>query len=379
MFSSIFSSRKFATAAGVAVFLTVFAVYEWHVSAYYFAGGFATVVDNREVKRALRQADRQGLDLIVIGSSRGKEAIRPSEIVTASSGLVPTAGNRACHSCSSVEAAREIVKEYQADGILRASRIVVTVEPLGFQKLFGANAERRGRGGPKVAEADGTAGVVNAARIANRKFLDYLNVLMSDALYSNFASMSPSQKRQFAQWMIFVTRAVRDPFDWRHIASTFDFVITSRMNRFYTLAIEVDDGFEGHTLKLAASDATRAEVRANQVGLYKTYVFPNYDGTLIGELAGNLKTIQSAGAKIVLVRLPIHSELYDLETAWFPAFDAWMTELADSLGVRYFPLQAAMSDFVDDDYAFTDGSHLENSRTHEFTRRLWRLIEGDLR
>ncbi len=379
MRSSTSSSRLLATAFAVLALAGLVALHERTVRRNFMVGGFVAVVDWNEVLASGVFPGSDEADVLVLGSSRAKESIRPAVITAESEGRAAVTVNRACHSCSSLVQARNMAAAVQYGSKNVPKSLIVTVEPLHF---MGRYAPRQRDVVRTTAESGSTVmDAVAAARAANRAFLDTANAAVAEPLYATFKSFSPTQRRPLPLWERLAVASAMSlaQGDWRAIPRHYDFYIGGRANRFFTLLTEFDAGFEGHTLKLSAADATRAEAFENHLAIYRDFVLPDYRPDLIAGFADDITTLRAAGIRIVLVRLPVHAPLYALEDARTPDFDARMQAVADRAGVPYLALQARMPEIAGDEFAFTDGSHFESAATTEFTRRLWQLVDPLLR
>lgn len=375
MRSSISSSRILATLFGVVLFGGALGLHESMVRRNYLVGGFVTLIDWKEVAASgvFPGADRA--DIAIFGSSRAKESIRPAILAEAEAAPARVVVNRACHSCSSLVQVRNLAAAIAAGSREFPKAIVVTVEPLHFMSRYIAADRDRPTG-----ESDGEnwpMREIAAIRTANERFLESVNDRIAGPLYETLVSVSPTQRRPFSLWGRFAGAAARATIMGRaaEVPYLYDFYIASRGNRFFTLLTEIDAGFEGHTLKLAAADATRDEAFEHHRGIYRDYILPDYRPDMIDGFSTDLSVLRQAGIRVALVRLPIHTLLYELEASRAPDFDTRMTAAADRAGVPYLALQVQMYDFANDRMAFTDGSHFESAATFDFTRRLRTLIE----
>lgn len=375
MRSSISSSRTLATLFGVVLFGGALGLHESMVRHNYLVGGFVTLIDWKEVSASGAFPGAEHADIAIFGSSRAKESIRPAVLARTASGIDRVVVNRACHSCSSLVQVRNLAAAITAGSREFPKAIVVTVEPLHFMsRYFAADRDRAtGRSGGESWPMREIA----AIRATNERFLKSINDGIAGPLYETLVSASPTQRRPFSLWGRFAGAAARATIAGRveQVPQLYDFYIASRGNRFFTLLTEIDAGFEGHTLKLAAVDATRDEAFEQHRGIYRDYILPDYRPDMIDGFAADLSVLRQAGICIVLVRLPIHARLYELEASHASDFDARMAVAADRAGVPYLALQAQMSDIANDRMAFTDGSHFESAATFDFTRRLQTLIE----
>ncbi|MBI3506505.1 MAG: hypothetical protein HY059_16830 [Proteobacteria bacterium] len=375
MLSSISSSRLLATLAAAALAGALLWQQESEVRTHFLNGGFMALVDPAAVAASGVFPGAGEADIVVFGSSRAKESIRPSVLKSESDGRVASAVNHACHSCSSLVQVRNLAASVRGGSRDLPKNLVVTIEPLHAMSRF-APKQPDAIEAFAAGRAAGPAAAVTRARVWNEAFLAWANAAVGDPLYGFLKSASPTQRRPLPLWLRFFGASARDLAAGRSdaVAYNYDFYIVGRANRFFTLLSELDDGFEGHVLKLAARDATRAEAFEQHLSIYRDYVFPEYRPDLLEALAVDLATIRRAGVRIVLVRLPVHDALHALESERAPDFDARVQAVAGKAGAAYLPLQAAMADIAADVDAFTDGSHFESAATVAFSGRLWHLL-----
>ena len=72
-----------------------------------------------------------------------------------------------------------------------------------------------------------------------------------------------------------------------------------------------------------------------------------------------------------MLRLPIHSSLFDIENKYVPEFNKLMNDLSEKLRISYIDFNNPdKKHFTSDPLNFTDSSHLQFSATEKFNTLL---------
>jgi hypothetical protein len=268
-----------------------------------------------------------------------------------------------------------------AEGRHVPERLLITVEPLHFSSSYVA-FDRKSSDRPGPSPYLSLRARAQAIQDWNLRKQSELADAVGKPLYKALVSASPAQKRDLRFWWQFATSgaqaSLRDPL---HAATSVQAAymrqVIGKDSRFYTNVVYEERGFEGHVLHLADPTATRDDAFRNHMNLYPNGVLASYKASYIDKFARDLQTLQRAGRRIVLVRLPIYEALYRIEEDKVPTFNGSMEALAQKLGVRYFNFNTADYAWLTTDVlAFTDASHMEFGKTEAFTRAMIQAI-GD--
>ena len=110
----------------------------------------------------------------------------------------------------------------------------------------------------------------------------------------------------------------------------------------------------------------------NKLNTYKT-LQPQYNLSQV-RLAYLQKTIDylKDHGQVILVRVPIHPEMYKIENELMPDFDGRMNALSKSEGISYLKFGAE-----GDNYQFTDGNHLWKESARKFSEDLGARIASE--
>lgn len=376
MYSYTSSSKRRTLALVTAVTFSILAGYNWLIASYadHANGGFVWLIDQDLIRNKARELFESGdLGLVVLGSSRAKEAVRPSVISQELAGRFKVA-NLACHSCSSVDLVHSYTQPDADSGRLPRVPpvVIVTVEPLHFTP----RNVRLDLNRPAAPEDRGSWAAW--LRRANRSAQAAVNAWVGEVLYTVLPASHPAERRALDGWLrlpVVIAREVRAGRPLPDaIREQFTFLILTHGSRFYTVVTEWDGGYEGHALHLAAPDATRAEAFASHQSIYQNSVLPQYSRNYFQIFEQDLKTLAATGSRLILVRLPVYKNLYEIEQKFAADFDQTMAGIGQRLGIPYLTLQDHFPDLAGDLQAFTDGSHMDVAATRRFTEGLAQLL-----
>ena len=91
----------------------------------------------------------------------------------------------------------------------------------------------------------------------------------------------------------------------------------------------------------------------------------------ITEVEKKLEILIKKRVDIVMLRLPIHSTLFDIENKYVPEFNKLMNDLSVKLEIPYIDFNDSdKKHFTNDPLNFTDSSHLQFSATEKFNTLL---------
>ena len=370
---SSFTSSSSRLALGLGVLLSGLMVggHEFAIRHNTWSGGFLVQVDNKASNVNLLAAVEH-YDPIVIGSSRAKESIRPGVLDQVLGGNAETF-NAAHHSGTSTGMVHELVGALAQGRIRGPRRLLVTVEPLHFSTEYVRLEPNKAEDAPEA----GKEGWISWFRHKNNAIQSWLNSKVSDLIFDHLHCSRPIERRPFFRWvqagLVSVEAMVQGSSPWRALEESYRFHIIEKGVRFFSTVTLMERGYEGHTLNLRRG-ATWEEAFFVHSQTYRNYVLPNYSDRYFDLFTADLKTLRDAGSRIVLVRLPIYHDLYELEQSMAGDFDSSMQSIADSLGLPYLQLQDDNADLASDPTAFTDGSHLDKDRAPLFTERLGRRL-----
>ncbi len=111
-------------------------------------------------------------------------------------------------------------------------------------------------------------------------------------------------------------------------------------------------------------DATRAEKRrANKLKGYKAEVFVSNRPSDYRkkELRKMLQEMKGYG-KVMMVRLPVHPDFFEMEQAFWPSFESEMNEIAAQEGITFWSPKE-----LNEQLTFNDGHHMNYKSSHRFS------------
>jgi len=369
------SARWRAPLSTLAVLLILLLPHEWMVRTHLWTGGFMVEVGADSALEALTEG-KDSEDLVIFGSSRAKESIRP-RLIEEGCEQIKSPVNRAGHSVTSTDQVRALATELHSKDPSRKSSpafLVCTVEPLHFTE---SNViyirEIRAKSSLDVASFE-------KVQEANRDLQRWLSEVSGEAVYGTLKSASPTQRRKLPLWTGFFSDAGSGLFadGPAAIPAAYKFNVINRGARWFTRVVFRELGYEGHKLHLSKG-ATRGGAFAAHLSEYSLYIFPTISDRFFPQYQLDLKTIQEAGTRVLLLRLPIHRDLYSAEESAWPEFNEHMAKIGGDLGISYVDMNVGVAeDFCKDPNSFTDGSHMEHERTEEFHEFLLPVLRREL-
>ena len=301
-------------------------------------------------------------DLIILGSSRAVESIRPDFFVENFYEFSEVL-NFSCHSCNLLENQIDpILKEFSDVKNLQ-KKMIITVEPFLFRKL---NKIRSGNIDEEKSHYD--------------EFNKIIKSFGSKLIFSWCESCRPENRRHLHHWIGFFVFSVKDFFETRFFSldmfkKNYNYWILQRANAFSVKVVHRDRGFEGMELVLNDKSVSLKEIFKIHQKFYPIHL-ANFDLDKIKELEKKLEIFKTKKVEIILLRLPIHSTLFKLENKYVPEFNKLINEISGKLKIPYIDLNNSnINYFTDDPLNFTDSSHLQFSATEEFNTLLVKEIK----
>lgn len=378
MFSSTSSSNLAKAALCFGLFFIMFASQEMFIRDHRWGGGFMTVVDHDESNEIFSEASKQN-DIVIIGSSRAKEAIRPT-LLNEAYGM--KSYNSASHSSTSLDMTHTFIN-WLMNGTIKSSvkHLIVTLEPLHFSEKYTI----MGNSEDKINLTKGNSiesikcGFWCAARNLNATVQKKTNKAISDIIYVSFKASAPTERRKLHLWVSAVIRTIWSVLlDGKNLlheaADNFEFAIVGKDTRHYTRVIAHDHGYEGHMLFIAHPSSSRAVAFSEHMNIYRNWVLPAYSTKFHQVFADDLAKIKEYGINIILLRLPIYRDLHEIEQAMVPSFTTDMQAVADEVGVPYLDGNILFPELITNNMAFTDASHMEHTVTGEFSEKLVEIL-----
>ncbi len=379
MFSSISSSKSKKVILCFGLFIFLYASLEIFVRDHRWAGGFMVVVDHDAASESMFEAIEKN-DLIIIGSSRAKESIRPS-VLSREYGL--TVYNSASHSGSSLDFTHQILNRLnQLPNSPQLQHLLVTVEPLHFSEKYSLMARQHDNEEIQFMDkpVNRNCDFWCMSRRLNKATQEMVNKAISDAVYDVFQATGPTERRKLHLWLQTILRTSVMVF--RHgenpvaaFMDNFSFYIVGKGNRHFTQVTYRDRGYEGHSLFIADPTSSRETAFSEHQKTYQNWVLPSYTQRFHSVFADDLMEIKKHGIDIVLLRLPIYRDLYAMEQELVPSFNDDMRSVADKAGVVYVDGNKMFPELTGDKLAFTDSSHMEHSVTGTFSEKLAVLLK----
>lgn len=370
-FISNSSVRKMLLSA--ACFLIILIPHNLAVERNMLASNSIFVVDIERRDDGLKAAF--DADLVILGSSRAKESVRPSILLGAAG--TGEALNLAQHSGSSIRQSYEIVEALKSSSGKPPKFVLLTIEPWFFTNTVGLQPTRPGK--MTAGELDAGQGIIAEIRSAQRLLLDTANKFCGSVLYSFIESAKPTERRPFYLWFTGISDTVREvaklsdkPF-FDTLSEEIAHNVYARRMRSYTKVVEYDAGFEGHVRVIRSKMFSLQEVFESQNVNYRT-ALKTYSLEYFDILVNTIKSLRELGSTVFMARLPVYQGLYQLENELAPAFNSHMARVAEATGVPYMDLNEHFEKFASAPTNFTDGSHMENSATVAFSNELRNIL-----
>ena len=308
-------------------------------------------------KTSQQQFDLKKQDLIILGSSRAVESIRPNFFVKNFNEFSEVL-NFSCHSCKLLEhQINPILKEFSDTENIQ-KKMIVTVEPFLFQKLENAKSE-----------------IIENQNSHFSEFNKKIKSFGSKLIFTWCTSCRPENRRHLHHWIAFFVYSGKGFFETKSLSSNilkknYNYWITQRANAFSVKIVHRDRGFEGMQLVLNDKSMSLLEVFKKHQKFYPTHL-ANFDIEKIKEVEKKLVILKKKEIDIIMLRLPIHSSLFDIENKYVPEFNKLMNDLSVKLEIPYIDFNDSdKKHFTNDPLNFTDSSHLQFSATEKFNTLL---------
>jgi hypothetical protein len=125
--------------------------------------------------------------------------------------------------------------------------------------------------------------------------------------------------------------------------------------------LEVNRPFDAHR-----SDQRRAnKIRGYQKEVFVTHHPSNYRKLYLRQMIRGVKGL----GKVLLVRIPVHPEFFELEETFWPSFEREMEQLAIEEAVTFWSPKE-----LNDQLPFNDGHHMNREGSHRFSQLLNREL-----
>ena len=302
--------------------------------------------------------DLKKQDLIILGSSRAVESIRPNFFVKNFNEFSEVL-NFSCHSCNLLEHQIDpILKEFSNTKNIQ-KKMIVTVEPFLLKKL----------------NNDADSDIDEKKNSKYDEFNKKIKSFGSKLIFTWCESCRPENRRHLHHWIGFFVFSVKDFFEKKSFSSNilkknYNYWITQRANAFSVKVVHRDKGFEGMQLVLNEKSISLSEIFEKHQKFYPTHL-ANFDMEKITEVEKKLEILIKKRVDIVMLRLPIHSTLFDIENKYVPEFNNLMNDLSEKLRIPYIDFNNPDKKyFTSDPLNFTDSSHLQFSATEKFNTLL---------
>lgn len=388
LYTSSFNRQKKMVLLFFTCLFLMLAPFEYFARNQKWEGGFVRLLDNKgTVQEDYNLAEAR--DLLIVGSSRVKEAVRPS-------GFEPFFGesakvyNGGCHSCVSPEVVHQLIGNTKT----LPKNVIITVEPMHFSSKYNhfdrlekqKIQEHNAQTAEAIAVTTKKAHSIQHAitRLAsflleiNNNALNKINTAVSAMLYTTVQAASPSQRCFLHLWSygLFygVTKSVTPVFNPKRFLSELYLYTLGKGARWHSVVVHYERGYEGHILKMPDPYATREMAFESHMRNYVESVLPNYQDALVSPFVQDIQTLIDKGVNVILVRLPIYQKLYEIEETMTPQFNAQMAALAKKVNVRYLNMNTLTPEITENPLCFTDASHMAHDKTQSFTEALLKAV-----
>ncbi len=323
-------------------FITIFLTYEFNIRKN--PGNKMIIAD----KSPQTEFDLKKQDLIIFGSSRAVESIRPNLFVKNFNEFSEVL-NYSCHMCNILEHQINPFLEEFSDTEDLPKKMIITVEPFLFKKLKNADS------------------VIVKKSELNQKIKSFGSKL----IFTWCESCRPQNRRHLHHWVAFFASSFKDLFESKSFSSSilkknYNYWIIHRANAFSVKIVHRDKGFQGMQLVLNDKSISLQEIFKKHQKFYPTHL-TNFDIEKIKELEKKLVILKKKEVDIIMLRLPIHSSLFDIENEYVPGFNQLMNDLSEKHKIPYIDFNNSDKKyFTNDPLNFTDSSHLRFSSTEKF-------------
>lgn len=112
--------------------------------------------------------------------------------------------------------------------------------------------------------------------------------------------------------------------------------------------------------------------RAEKLKGYKKEVFVSNHPSVVRKatLKGLIKDMKSRG-NVLMVRIPIHPDFFEMEQAFWPSFESEMIEIAAEEGIAFWSPKE-----LNEQLTFNDGHHMNYKSSHRFSELLNNQIQS---
>jgi hypothetical protein len=243
-------------------------------------------------------------------------------------------------------------------GTSRAAQAIcpddITIHPNLFNACFSMNASPYG---PIYSDY--------IKKIIDTTQLEQLFILSVDpwALSSNFDSIVGSEKFTEENWMVSKTKYIMYP--------NFEFIIDQYGYGWGKIILEhyrPTSGMFLHNNGWLEVDRIYNEQKANQrrAGKLKNYskeLKANRQPSIqrLSAFIDLVKWLKNFG-NIVIVRIPVHPEFYELEYRFWPSFNTVIDSVCQAQNIHYWH-----PDHLNTELPFNDGHHMNRSGSHRFS------------
>ncbi len=337
-------------------FIAIFLTYELNIRKD--PGNLMIIADQTSTK----EFDLKKQDLIILGSSRAVESIRPNFFVKNFNQFSEVL-NFSCHSCNLLEhQINPILKEFSDIKNLK-KKMIITVEPFLFKKMKNAD------------------NLINDQKNSHHyEFYKKIKSFGSKLIFTWCESCRPENRRHLHLWIAFCFSTIKDLFETKYFSlnilkKNYNYWITQRANAFSVEIVHRDKGFEGMQLVINDTSISLSEIFKKHQKFYPTHL-ANFDKEKIKEVEKKLEILKKKNVDIVMLRLPIHSSLFEIENKFVPEFNKLMNDLSAKLDVPYIDFNKSDKKyFTNDPLNFTDSSHLRFSATKKFNTLLVKELQ----
>lgn len=308
-------------------------------------------------------------DLIILGSSRAAESIRPS-LISENFTEFSEVYNFACHSCTLYENQLvPILAKLKKAEIDKVKSFIIAVEPFVFMKL--KNRENILNFFSSISKEQTFFDKLN---FYNRKMLKKLKKFGKNLIYSWCFSCQRQNRRQLHNWFAFLFYSSKDFFIEKNnndfISDNYNLWIINRGVKFSRKLVFKDNGFQGMKLIRNKEKIKIENIFKEHQKFYPQHL-SNFDENTLHEVEEILYDLKVRNSKIILIRLPIHKSLMQIENHYIPNFNSKIIELSNKLGLPYLNMNTEyFKDFTNNANNFTDSSHLDFEATKIFNELL---------
>lgn len=327
------------------------------------------------------KAKHPDADLVALGSSRAKESIRPVLLASLFNATEPF--NFAMHSGSSADQ----VNQYAHSQSAIPQNIIITVEPLHFASNR-VIYDKKQNNDSKPTHAEQTqAGFYSKAQKAvdfaiekNEAIQKKTSDTIGEYIYDLLLCSDPIYRSKLPVWYKTVADVYynlkKKDFSTKTFLDPYFFWVINKSQRWFTKVVYEENGFEGHELFLQSTRVTRQDAFKAHASVYVHDVFPFVSDKYFSTFSKNIGKILQKGSSVILIRLPIYRDLYDLEQKHCPGFNDAMEKISNEHGIKYVNFNTSQYHWLTHNpQSFTDGSHMEYSITERFNTSLKTVLK----